>query len=206
MSRRTYKNNGYTATDCPLCGQEVRVDRHGDRFRFSCRGGCEDSVLSNALDPAVMLDLARPRTGRRVVARTASSITPEPVRFVWEGRWHLARDQRARRHPSAARHTAPVPRGARGRAEPRQLAAQGVGPCGRGRRGQEAGQGLRLAFDVRVQRARRRHLGVRAGKDHGHERQHDRAPLRDSDRGCWRRYRPRLDAFAAEKQRASAQK
>lgn len=51
-----YRNNGYLATDCPVCGQEVRVDRLGDELRFTCRGGCEDSKLRQLLDPAVMVE------------------------------------------------------------------------------------------------------------------------------------------------------
>ena len=38
---------------------------------------------------------------------------------------------------------------------------------------------LRPAFNVRLERARGRRLGVRAGPDHGDERANDRAPLRN---------------------------
>ena len=69
-----YTNNGYRATDCPVCGQEVHVDRHGDRFRFTCRGGCPEGQLTGLLDPAVMLALAavpgaNPLTGGTGTAR-----------------------------------------------------------------------------------------------------------------------------------------
>jgi hypothetical protein len=50
-----YANHGYRATDCPRCGQEVRIDMRGDRFDFSCRGGCTDAEVVGLLDPAVML-------------------------------------------------------------------------------------------------------------------------------------------------------
>ena len=50
--------NGRSATDCPLCGQACRVDRRGDHYRFHCYGGCPDSKLATAIDPAVMLELA----------------------------------------------------------------------------------------------------------------------------------------------------
>jgi hypothetical protein len=53
-----YTNNGYQATDCPHCGEEVRVDRDADRFRFTCRGGCPEGRVAGYLDPEVMLALA----------------------------------------------------------------------------------------------------------------------------------------------------
>ena len=58
-----YRNQGgYLATDCPICGQEVRADRRGDSFTFTCRGGCSD--VHRALDPLVMLELeAKRRNG-----------------------------------------------------------------------------------------------------------------------------------------------
>ena len=53
-----YRNNGYLATDCPACGQEVRVDRRGEEFTFTCRGGHSDLEVRAGLPPEVMLELA----------------------------------------------------------------------------------------------------------------------------------------------------
>lgn len=53
-----YRNGSYRAINCPKCSQEVRVDRRGDEFLFSCRGGCSDEDLRPLLPPKVMLELA----------------------------------------------------------------------------------------------------------------------------------------------------
>ena len=39
-------------TDCPLCGQAVRVELHGDRLSGKCFGGCAADRLAEALDVA----------------------------------------------------------------------------------------------------------------------------------------------------------
>lgn len=41
-----------TLTDCPCCGQAVRVELHGDRLSGRCFGGCEPDRLAEALDTA----------------------------------------------------------------------------------------------------------------------------------------------------------
>ena len=87
-----YLNGGYRATDCPLCGQEVKVERVDDGFRFSCRGGCTDGELAPALDPAVMLELAdtngnghgTPRS--RLVLVPATTVEPLAIRWTWQER------------------------------------------------------------------------------------------------------------------------
>ena len=47
----------HPAIDCPLCGQVVRVHRHGNRFSFTCFGGHTDEEVAEALTPGVMLAL-----------------------------------------------------------------------------------------------------------------------------------------------------
>lgn len=39
-----------TLTDCPLCGQAVRVELHGDRLSGTCYGGCSAGRLAETLD------------------------------------------------------------------------------------------------------------------------------------------------------------
>jgi hypothetical protein len=89
-----YLNDGYRATDCPRCGQEVRIDKHGDHFDFRCRGGCTDDELAPLLDPALMLELAASTNGngaateasRRLVLTALAGVKPKPVRWLWQDR------------------------------------------------------------------------------------------------------------------------
>lgn len=37
-------------TDCPCCGQAVRVELHGARLSATCYGGCTAKQLAEALD------------------------------------------------------------------------------------------------------------------------------------------------------------
>ena len=53
-----YRNNGHAATDCPRCGQEVVIDKHGERFRFDCRGGCRPGMVESRLSKRVFAELA----------------------------------------------------------------------------------------------------------------------------------------------------
>ena len=49
-----------TLTDCPCCGQAVRVELHGDRLSGRCYGGCAPARLLGALDVArIAGELAR---------------------------------------------------------------------------------------------------------------------------------------------------
>lgn len=49
---------GAILTDCPRCGQAVRVDLHGKRLDFKCYGGCAAEQLLEALDvPRVAAEL-----------------------------------------------------------------------------------------------------------------------------------------------------
>lgn len=49
-----------TLTDCPLCGQAVRVELHGDRLSGRCYGGCRAEQLLAALDtPRIAAELWR---------------------------------------------------------------------------------------------------------------------------------------------------
>jgi hypothetical protein len=41
-----------TLTDCPLCGQAVRVELHGQRLSATCYGGCSADRLAETLDAA----------------------------------------------------------------------------------------------------------------------------------------------------------
>ena len=41
-----------TLTDCPCCGQAVRVELHGQRLSATCYGGCPADRLAEALDAA----------------------------------------------------------------------------------------------------------------------------------------------------------
>jgi len=41
-----------TLTDCPCCGQAVRVELHGARLSATCYGGCSAALLAEALDVA----------------------------------------------------------------------------------------------------------------------------------------------------------
>ena len=41
---------GATLTDCPVCGQAVRVELRGDRLSATCYGGCPADRLAGALD------------------------------------------------------------------------------------------------------------------------------------------------------------
>jgi integrase len=88
-----------------------------------------------------------------------------------------------------ARHAAPVPVEAREAARPRPLPAAAVGTGDRGVRRPPARPHLRPAFNVRLERAGGRRPDPRAGEDHGHERQDDRAALRGAARRSGGRYR-----------------
>ena len=39
-----------TLTDCPCCGQAVRVELHGARLSATCYGGCTAKQLAETLD------------------------------------------------------------------------------------------------------------------------------------------------------------
>lgn len=41
-----------TLTDCPSCGQAVRVELHGQRLSATCYGGCPAERLAETLDAA----------------------------------------------------------------------------------------------------------------------------------------------------------
>lgn len=41
-----------TLTDCPCCGQAVRVELHGARLSATCYGGCTADRLAEALNTA----------------------------------------------------------------------------------------------------------------------------------------------------------
>jgi len=41
-----------TLTDCPCCGQAVRVELHGQRLAATCYGGCSAARLAETLDAA----------------------------------------------------------------------------------------------------------------------------------------------------------
>ena len=43
-------NRGATLTDCPRCGQAVRVELHSGRLSARCYGGCGAEALLGALD------------------------------------------------------------------------------------------------------------------------------------------------------------
>jgi hypothetical protein len=43
-------NPDATLTDCPSCGQAVRVELHGDRLSATCYGGCSAARLAEVLD------------------------------------------------------------------------------------------------------------------------------------------------------------
>jgi len=52
-------DRGATLTDCPRCGQAVRVELHGARVSGRCYGGCPAEELLAALDlPRVADELA----------------------------------------------------------------------------------------------------------------------------------------------------
>jgi AAA domain len=81
---------GYLATDCPICGQEVRVDLHGDRRRFNCRGGCSHYDVKAALDPQVISELGDGLHGdapAQVSTLTDfTDITAKPIVWLWQHR------------------------------------------------------------------------------------------------------------------------
>jgi hypothetical protein len=91
-SSLVFTSNGHWAIDCPRCRQVVRVDRHGDRFRFKCYGGCTDSELTSVLDPALMLELVKatgPQNGlegRRLALMNAAKVEPVAIRWTWHKR------------------------------------------------------------------------------------------------------------------------
>lgn len=116
--------------------------------------------------PARILNVRRTVSGGEIVelAKTSASRRQVP----------LSRAALAALDELPARLDTPLlPGPARRADEPRQLAPPRVAPRDRGRRGRQAGQDLRHALDVRVPRAGRRCVGVRAGADHGHEPGHD---------------------------------
>jgi len=45
-------DRGATLTDCPACGQAVRIALHGGRLSGRCYGGCGAEALLEALDTA----------------------------------------------------------------------------------------------------------------------------------------------------------
>ena len=57
-TRLTYR--GATLTDCPCCGQAVRVELRGGRLSGRCYGGCGAEALLEALDTArIVSELGR---------------------------------------------------------------------------------------------------------------------------------------------------
>ena len=87
------------------------------------------------------------------------------------------------RQPLRVHDLAEVPRHRRaGPVRRRELPASRVGTGDRRGRDREARPDLRPPVDVRLERARGRDHDVRAGPDHGHEREDDRAALRHADR------------------------
>ena len=59
-----YRNEvGLLAIDCPICGQQVVRERSGIGYRFKCYGGHSDAEVVAALDPQVLLELARAEKG-----------------------------------------------------------------------------------------------------------------------------------------------
>ncbi len=53
-------DRGATLTDCPRCGQAVRVALHGGRLSGRCYGGCGAEALLEALDTAgIVSELGR---------------------------------------------------------------------------------------------------------------------------------------------------
>ena len=108
MSRLTRPDDGRTLIDCPLCGQSARVDRHGDRLAVKCFAECQEPAVLESLggDVGRILDelaplvtangavRARPTTAaqqgpRRVILTSASAITPEMMRWLWDRRLPL---------------------------------------------------------------------------------------------------------------------
>ena len=54
----TYR--GATLTDCPQCGQAVRIELRGGRLSGRCYGGCGAEALLEALDTAgIVSELGR---------------------------------------------------------------------------------------------------------------------------------------------------
>lgn len=45
-------DRGASLTDCPRCGQAVRVELHGDRLSVRCYGACDPEAVLEALDVA----------------------------------------------------------------------------------------------------------------------------------------------------------
>ena len=89
---------------CPHCGQAGKVELHGERLAVRCFGGCGEADVLAAID----VDRLRgelhdrkaakqppspngnpPASRRRVVLTPASTITPEPVRWLWDRRLPL---------------------------------------------------------------------------------------------------------------------
>lgn len=87
----------------------------------------------------------------------------------------------------SAAQTTPTVRRA-GPVRRRQLPPARMGPGDRRSRDREAREDLRPPLDVRLERARRRDHDVRAGTNHGHQREDDRAALRHADRHRARRH------------------
>ena len=107
--RLTWADDDRTLTACPRCRQSVRVDLHGSRLHVLCFGGCDEASVLEALHTeAIVAELEADRqphaTGldgrvapskdarnntRRVVLTPASTITPEPLRWLWRHRLPL---------------------------------------------------------------------------------------------------------------------
>ena len=83
-----YTNNGKTVTDCPICGQEVKITRRGSGFLFERRGGHSDGELRPQLPADVMLELARSSNGNhgRLALVRAAQVDPIPIRWTWHKR------------------------------------------------------------------------------------------------------------------------
>jgi hypothetical protein len=80
-----YENNRYRATDCPICRQEVQVDKVGAGFRFVCRGGHTDEELRPQLSPQVMLELAGANGARPVPPSDNGATVQHPPRERVDG-------------------------------------------------------------------------------------------------------------------------
>jgi hypothetical protein len=63
----THQNNGYRALSdgCPKCGQEVRVDLHGDRIAYTDRGACGCDVAAHLDEDKLRRELRKARDRER---------------------------------------------------------------------------------------------------------------------------------------------
>jgi hypothetical protein len=99
LDRLTREDDGRTLVICPLCLQAARVDRHGGELHIRCFAGCAEADVLESLDvDRILAELAAPaangngpspRSRRRVVLTAASTITPEPLRWLWRYRLPL---------------------------------------------------------------------------------------------------------------------